>query len=115
MSMMDSPLADRAEAAIRRLRDVDGVSVRAEDGEIVEIHVVSRSTRPAKLIVRDVQAVLRTDLDLSIDHPLVSVALARETRPAWPAERGSFAAASGEPPPTRPRPAPPETRRSSPA
>ena len=90
--MMDSPLADRAEAAIRRLRDVDGVSVRAEAGDIIEIHVVSRSSRPAKLIVRDVQAVLRTDLDLAIDHRMVSVAFARE----------AGAAAESEPPVARP-------------
>ena len=75
--MMEPPLAGRAEAAIRRLRDVDGVSVRAEGDELVEIHVVSRSERPAKHIVRDVQAVLRTDLGLAIDHRVVSVALAR--------------------------------------
>jgi hypothetical protein len=81
MSTMESPLASRAEAAIRRLRDVDGVSVRAQDGELVEIHVVSRSGRPAKHIVRDVQAVLRTDLALVIDHRVVSVALAREAAP----------------------------------
>src|SRR5215471_976694 len=78
MSMMDSPLASRAEAAIRRLRDVDGVSVRADGDELVEIHVVSRSDRPAKHIVRDVQSVLRTDLGLAIDHRVVSVALARD-------------------------------------
>ena len=76
--MMEPPLAGRAEAAIRRLRDVDGVSVRADGDELVEIHVVSRSDRPAKHIVRDVQAVLRTDLGLAIDHRVVSVALARE-------------------------------------
>lgn len=79
--MMESPLASRAEAAIRRLRDVDGVSVRADGDELVEIHVVSRSDRPAKHIVRDVQAVLRTDLGLAIDHRVVSVALAREAAP----------------------------------
>jgi hypothetical protein len=81
MSMMESPLASRAEAAIRRLRDVDGVSVRADGDELVEIHVVSRSDRPAKHIVRDVQAVLRTDLGLVIDHRVVSVALARGPAP----------------------------------
>jgi hypothetical protein len=78
MSTMESPLASRAEAAIRRLRDVDGVSVRADGDDLVEIHVVSRSDRPAKHIVRDVQAVLRTDLGLAIDHRVVSVALARD-------------------------------------
>src|SRR5215831_995787 len=83
MSMMESPLASRAEAAIRRLRDVDGVSVLAQGEELVEIHVVSRSDRAPKQIVRDVQAVLRTDLGLAIDHRIVSVAL---TRPAPGAE-----------------------------
>ena len=82
--MMDSPLASRAEAAIRRLRDVDGVSVRADGDELVEIHVVSRSDRPAKLIVRDVQAVLRTDIGLAIDHRVVSVALARDPKAGEP-------------------------------
>src|SRR5215510_5724679 len=81
MSTMESPLASRAEAAIRRLRDVDGVSVLADGNELVEIHVVSRSDRPAKHIVRDVQAVLRTDLGLAIDHRVVSVALARDATP----------------------------------
>ena len=43
LTMTGSPLAIRAEAAIRRLRDVDGVSVRAEADELTEIHVVSSS------------------------------------------------------------------------
>jgi len=77
--MTGSPIAVRAEAAIRRLRDVDGVSVRADGDEIVEVHVVSRSARPPKQIVRDVQAVLRTDVGVAIDHRIVSVALARES------------------------------------
>ena len=95
--MMESPLASRAEAAIRRLRDVDGVSVRAEGEELVEIHVVSRSDRPAKHIVRDVQAVLRTDLGLAIDHRMVSVALARDPAPGDPPPREP-AAHAGAPP-----------------
>jgi len=80
--MMESPLAVRAEAAIRRLRDVDGVSVRAEADELTEIHVVTNSRRSPKQIVRDVQAVLRTDLGLPIDHRIVSVAQARTTTPS---------------------------------
>ncbi|MFM8559135.1 MAG: hypothetical protein ACKOC6_05970, partial [bacterium] len=75
--MTGNPLAARAEAAILRLRDVDGVSVRAEGDELTEIHVVSRSKRSPKQIVRDIQAVLRTDLKLGIDHRIVSVALAK--------------------------------------
>ena len=74
---MTPPLAERAEAAIRRLREIEGVSVRVEADEVVEVHVVSSSERPPKQIVRDVQAVLRTELHLPIDHRIVSVALAR--------------------------------------
>ncbi len=84
--MMGSPLAVRAEAAIRRLRDVDGVSVRAEADDVLEVHVVSSSARSPKQIVRDVQAVLRTDLGLAIDHRIVSVALARPTDLGPPAD-----------------------------
>ncbi len=87
MSKMEAPLSVRAETAIRRLRDVEGVSVRVDDSELVEIHVVSSSERSPKQIVRDVQAVLRTDLGVSIDHRIVSVALARPAGelPARPA------------------------------
>jgi hypothetical protein len=104
MSMMDSPLASRAEAAIRRLRDVDGVSVRADGDELVEIHVVSRSDRPAKLIVRDVQAVLRTDLGLAIDHRVVSVALARDPVPGTAAAPRRSEHADDAPRPSRAAP-----------
>jgi len=99
---MDSPLASRAEAAIRRLRDVDGVSVLADGNDLVEIHVVSRSDRPAKHIVRDVQAVLRTDLGLAIDHRVVSVALARDATPgAGPAAERPRSNAAAEAPAAR--------------
>jgi hypothetical protein len=99
--MTGSPLASRAEAAIRRLRDVDGVSVLAEGEELVEIHLVTRSGRAPKQIVRDVQAVLRTDLGLAIDHRIVSVAFAR-VKPA-DADAGAAAepAAYAEPEPER--------------
>jgi len=86
MSMMESPLAVRAEAAIRRLREVEGVSVRTDGDELVEIHIVSSSQRSPKQIVRDVEAVLRTELDLAVDRRIVSVAIARSgERAARPA------------------------------
>src|SRR5262245_8656114 len=110
MSTMESPLASRAEAAIRRLRDVDGVRVVAENGELVEIHVVSRSDRPAKHIVRDVQAVLRTDLDLAIDHRVVSVAFARGPAPGEPPTRPVAHEFEPAPEPAAPRRAGPARR-----
>lgn len=78
MSAPTVTLASRAEAAIRRLRDVEGVSVRAAGDEIVEVHVLTSSDRPPKHIVRDVQTVLRTGCGITIDHRVVSVALAQK-------------------------------------
>lgn len=77
MTVSSTTLAARAEAAIRRLRDVEGVSVRAEGDDILEIHVLTSSERPPKNIVRDVQTVLRTGLGVGIDHRVVSVARAQ--------------------------------------
>lgn len=98
--MSGSPLAVRAEAAILRLRDVEGVSVRAEADELLEIHVVSSSQRSAKQIVRDIQAVLRTDLLLAIDHRIVSVAFSKpeSTVSAPKAAARAIPAASAEAP-----------------
>ena len=73
----DLPWPKRAEAAIRSLRDVEGVSVQIEDDDIREIHVLTTSARPAKQIVRDVQTLLLTRFNRSIDHRVVSVAYAR--------------------------------------
>lgn len=78
MTTSSITLAARAEAAIRRLRDVEGVSVRADGDDIREIHVVTSSERPPKNIVRDIQTVLRTGLGVGIDHRVVSIALAHK-------------------------------------
>ncbi len=64
----------KAEAALRELRDVDGVSLQMHGEKVSEIHVETRSRRPAKQIVRDVQTILRTRFGHQIDHRVVSVA-----------------------------------------
>jgi hypothetical protein len=99
-------LASRAEDAIRRLRDVEGVSVRTAGEEVLENHVVTSSERPPKNIVRDVQTVLRTGLGLSIDHRVVSVALAQKgaVAPARPADEIPGPAAFEAPGPEAERP-----------
>jgi hypothetical protein len=65
---------EKAETALKGLRDVDGASIQAEDGEIREIHILTSSSRPAKQIVRDVQTLLLTRFGRTIDHRVVSVA-----------------------------------------
>ena len=102
MSKMEAPLSVRAENAIRRLRDVEGVSVRADGDDLIEVHVVSSSDRSPKQIARDVQAVLRTDLGLGIDHRIVSVALAR---PLGETSARPVAATPARPPAADPAPA----------
>jgi len=72
----------QAEAGLRSLRDVDAASITADGEEITEVHVVTRSTRPAKQIVRDVQTLLRTRFGRSIDHRVVSVAYVESAAPA---------------------------------
>jgi len=90
--------SDRAEAALRELRDVQGVSLQMEGDKVSEIHVETRSKRPAKQIVRDVQTILRTRFSRQIDHRVVSVAYTEA--PAAPA-----AAALRETPPAPEAPA----------
>ncbi|MGQ9473080.1 MAG: hypothetical protein ACUVQZ_06040 [Candidatus Caldatribacteriaceae bacterium] len=43
------------------------------DNAIEEIHVLSRPTKTPKLLVRDIETVLKTRFNLSIDHKKVSV------------------------------------------
>ena len=65
---------NQAEAAIRALRDIEDVRIQSEGDAIREIHILTRSHRPAKQIVRDVQTLLLTRFDRTIDHRVVSVA-----------------------------------------
>lgn len=71
----------RAEAAIKSLRDVEGVSIQADGEDIRELHILTTSNRPAKQIVRDVQTLLLTKFNRSIDHRVVSVAYANAHSP----------------------------------
>jgi hypothetical protein len=99
----------RAEAALRTLRDVDQASIEAEGDEVREIHIVSSSLRQPKQIVRDVQSLLRTSFDLTIDHRVVSVAFLRPADPGTAKLRGA-----AEPDPGR-APEPVPARRVAPA
>jgi hypothetical protein len=69
-----SPWFIKAEAEIKTLRDVESASVQGDGDAIREIHVLTRSNRPPKQIVRDVQAVLLNRFNRSIDYRVVSVA-----------------------------------------
>ncbi|TMQ68635.1 MAG: hypothetical protein E6K78_00490 [Candidatus Eisenbacteria bacterium] len=93
----------RAEAAIRALRDVEGASILVAGDEVREIHILARSHRAPKQIVRDVQTVLLTRFRRSIDYRVVSVAyVGDDTTPtAVAAERVAPAAERPAPVPER--------------
>ena len=69
--------------------------MQAEGDEIREIHILTRSSRPPKQIVRDVQTVLLTSFNRSIDYRVVSVAYAKS-------EPRAVEGASAPRPPARP-------------
>src|SRR5262252_7604479 len=111
----------RAEDAIRALRDVESASVQSEGDTIREIHILSRSNRPPKQIVRDVQTVLQARFNRSIDYRVVSVAYLTDTSGSvGPSGRSSAPAAPREavdsaPPPPPPAHAPLPERAAEPA
>ena len=83
-----------AENGIRGLADVEDAKILVEDGEVREVHVISGSRKPAKLIVKDVVGLIWTRYNRRIDHRIVGVVRVRaqgngapkiETAPA-PAE-----------------------------
>jgi hypothetical protein len=87
----NATLASRAEATLRqRLPEIEGVSVRVEGDEIREIHVLTRSARAPKKLVRDIQTILSAGLGLQIDHRVISIVAAA-------AEPGAAAADTPEP------------------
>ncbi|MBO8127313.1 MAG: hypothetical protein H0Z38_08785 [Firmicutes bacterium] len=63
------------------LEQVTGViSVKPviDDGEISEIHVLSRADRNPKQVVRDIESVCNTTFNVEIDHKKISVAQIEE-------------------------------------
>lgn len=62
-----------AEEALRRIRGIDEASIRLEDEEVREVHIITSSTRHAKQIVRDVVGLLQARFQRAIDFRVVSV------------------------------------------
>ena len=95
-----------AEDVLRNLRDVQGVSILAEDKNIREVHILATPGRSAKQIVRDVETCLRTKFSIGIDHRVVSVAFSKAVKPAeTPAKAPDGSVKPAENPKSRPEPA----------
>jgi hypothetical protein len=66
---------ERIRQAIAALQDVGSCRVEmGADGGIAAVHIVSRTKRAAKQIVRDVESVLYANFGIRVDHRKVSVA-----------------------------------------
>lgn len=66
-----------AEEGIRGLADVEDARILVEDGEVREVHVISGSRKPAKLIVKDVVGLIWARFNRRIDHRIVGVVRVR--------------------------------------
>ncbi|WP_105615232.1 hypothetical protein [Vallitalea okinawensis] len=67
------------EQYLQKIKSVVGCKIIIDENErIEEIHILSGLNRSPKQIIRDVEAILLTKFDLSIDHKKISVAQIKE-------------------------------------
>lgn len=72
----------RAEKLLMTLQDVLSARVVASPlGEVMEVHVLTRSGSTPKQIVRNVESALLAQLGLKVDHRKISVAQTADVRP----------------------------------
>ncbi|MBA3584765.1 MAG: hypothetical protein H0W36_09630 [Gemmatimonadetes bacterium] len=57
------------------------VRLSEDEGRLSEIHILSDGAIPPKQIVRNIETLLRTAFDLTIDHRVVSIAVLKEGAP----------------------------------
>ena len=94
MTASSAALASKAESTLRdSIPEIDGVRVRAEGDDIREIHILTRSGRSPKKMVRDIQTVLSAGLGVQIDHRVVSIVRS----PSGTAPAAESAAETGPP------------------
>lgn len=66
--------ARRAEALVASVQDVASCRIRIdESGNITEVHVVSRAGKSPKLVARDVEGVLKAEMDIDVDYKKIGV------------------------------------------
>jgi hypothetical protein len=73
----------RAEALVASVHGVSSCRIRVDDsGHISELHVVSRAGKPPKLVARDVEGVLKAEMDLDVDYKKIGVVVLDPEQPA---------------------------------
>ena len=89
---------------MRRLREIEYATITTDGEEIKEVHVVARTTRKPKQIVRDVESALKATLGRHVDHRVISVVIEREDAAPTNATRAATPRAPAyEPAPEAPR------------
>jgi hypothetical protein len=67
-------LIERAEGYVNRIEGVVSCRISADEtGVITEIHVVTSSEKPRKLLARDVESCLKVTLGMNVDHRKISI------------------------------------------
>lgn len=66
---------EQAEAILRQLKEIEHASITTDGDEIKEVHVVARTARRPKQIVRDVESALNAAVKRRIDHRVISVVI----------------------------------------
>lgn len=67
--------ANDIESVVCRLKDVIAARVVTDStGEVVEVHVLTGSSRSPKQVVRDVESAVNARLGIALDHKKISVA-----------------------------------------
>jgi len=64
----------RAEVLVVSVQGVSSCRIRVDDaGHVSEVHVVSRAGKSPKLVARDVEGVLKAEMDLDVDYKKIGV------------------------------------------
>ncbi|MEA3424141.1 MAG: hypothetical protein U9Q80_10160 [Bacillota bacterium] len=64
----------KIEELVKKIQGVISTKVVIDDEQIVELHLLTDKTRNAKQISRDIQSALASELDIEIDHKVISIA-----------------------------------------
>ena len=72
---MNNQMNDKKiEELVKKIQGVISTKAVINDEKIVELHLLTDKTRNAKQISRDIQSALASELDIEIDHKVISIA-----------------------------------------
>ena len=67
-------IIERAEELVSRIQGISSCRISTDEtGRITEVHVAATARKSAKLVARDVEAVLNAELGIQVDHRKISV------------------------------------------